>query len=570
MLREWIVTLYNHEDLDDFYDDMETPGGSLYIPDREVTVEKKRLISRNTHYMLTDEEAEAIKNDNRVRGVDLAELVNLTIQPSGYKIEDGIFAKDWGAGGPPYTSLTDLNWGLLRQSESSNRSNWGDNGTPELTSDLIITASGRNVDVVIFDGHIDPNHPEFTVNSDGSGGSRINQYNWFQNNIGFGTGTYTYTPYVDGSNAARTSDNDHGVHVGGTVAGNTQGWARDANIYNINPLGSNSNFGTLGLDSSTYWDYVRAWHNNKPINPVTGRKNPTITNHSYGSSITYNSDGFGPVTSVTFRGVTYSPGRALTVAELQARGFFTNDTSPGPIPYYFTSSISDFEDAINDGILTMSAAGNESWKIVNPSDQDYNNSFLATYNGSNFLWWLHRGNGMGAGIDSNITVGAVGVNVEDYKGNFSNCGSQVDIFAAGTAIQSSLHTVSGEQGSTVYDARNTTYYLGKYSGTSMACPQICGMLACLAEHWPNMTQAEATQWLVDFCNKNQMGDTGADNAMDVQSLQGAPNKFARWINQRPVNGGTYPRKNFRPRTVDDDPVHYGKRVYPRPRIRRRG
>jgi hypothetical protein len=36
MLKEWIVTLYNHEDLESFYKDMETPGGSLYIPDREI------------------------------------------------------------------------------------------------------------------------------------------------------------------------------------------------------------------------------------------------------------------------------------------------------------------------------------------------------------------------------------------------------------------------------------------------------------------------------------------------------------------------------------------------------
>lgn len=787
MLREWIVTLYNHEDLDDFYDDMETPGGSLYIPNRAVTVEKKRPISRNTHYMLTDEEAEAIKNDNRVRDADLAELVNLTIRPAGYKIEDGIFAKDWAG------SSTDLNWGLYRQSETIrtslidttswvagqtgsigyygqngdtvenarvsdtdpwgntsvvwetrttggnnadggwntdffaidrsklyrfsvwvrrtsstsggtfylgtnsdggvfstsdglekgnpywecrstsiltqnqwylvcgfvypsntthtgnhpdsgfyaagsttkvntlgycnivsdlkwgptsltaqhrcyhyyctdnttrlqfydpridlcdgdepsisqlvndtvNKTNWGDNGTSELTSDLTVTASGRNVDVVIFDGHIDPDHPEFAVNSDGTGGSRVIQYNWFQNDIGFGTGTYVYTPYVDSGNPARSEDNDHGVHVGGTVAGNTQGWARDANIYNISVYTSNPSWGSLGLDSSTYWDYVRAWHNNKPINPVTGRKNPTVTNHSYGNKLSFNSGLFGPVTSVTYRGTTFAPGRGLTTAELQERGFYTNDDSPGPQPYYFTSKISDFEDAISDGILTMSAAGNESWKIVNPDDQDYDNSFLATYNGTNFSWWLHRGTGGGAGINSNLTVGAVGINVEDYKGNFSNCGSQVDIFAAGTAIQSALHTASGSAGSSVLDPRDptNTYYLGKYQGTSMATPQVCGMLACLAEHWPNMTQAEATQWLIDFCNKNQIGDTREDDAMDRQSLQGAPNRFARWINQRPVDGGTYPQRNFRPRTVDGDPVHYGKRVYPRPRIRRRG
>ena len=32
-MEEYVVTLRNKEDLDDFYNDMETPGGDLYIPD---------------------------------------------------------------------------------------------------------------------------------------------------------------------------------------------------------------------------------------------------------------------------------------------------------------------------------------------------------------------------------------------------------------------------------------------------------------------------------------------------------------------------------------------------------
>jgi subtilisin family serine protease len=359
--------------------------------------------------------------------------------------------------------------------------------------------------------------------------------------------------------------------VAGTAVGNTQGWARDANIYNISIYGTNQNFGTLGLDASTYWDYVRAWHNSKPINAVTGRRNPTITNHSYGSSITYTTGDFGPVTQVTYRGTNFAPGRALTVGEMQARGFFTNDTTPGPSPFYSTAREADIQDAIDDGIVVISAAGNESWKIVNSSDQDYNNSFLATFQGTNFSWWLHRGNGGGgAGYAPVITVGAVGINKEEYKGTFSNCGNQVDIFAAGTAIQSSLHTASGSLSSSSFDPRNSSFYFGKYQGTSMATPQVTGIITCLAEHWPNIRQTEAIQWLIDFCNKNQMGNTGEDNPMQVLSLQGAPNRFAKWTNQRPVDGGTFPQRNFRPRTVDGDPVYYGKRLWPRPRIRRRG
>jgi hypothetical protein len=78
-----------------------------------------------------------------------------------------------------------------------------------------------------------------------------------------------------------------------------------------------------------------------------------------------------------------------------------------------------------------------------------------------------------------------------------------------------------------------------------------------------MTQAEAQTWLIDNANSDQMADTEADDPMDRDSLQGAPNKYLRWINQRSVTGTTFPQKNFRKRPTS------GK-THPRPRIRRRG
>jgi hypothetical protein len=550
MLKEWIVTLHRKEDLESFYEDMETEGGNLFIPNRAVELVNRRSISRNTHYMLTYDEAQMLKADDRVWDVELAELIEITTKPSGYTITNGQFDKQWTA------DINDKNWGLLRQSESSNRANWGDDGTSTITSNLTITASGKNVDVVIFDGHIDPAHPEFAVNSDGSGGSRVVQYNWLQNNIGSGTGTYVYTPYVDGSNEQRTSDNNHGCHVAGTVAGNTQGWARDANIYNINIYGTNQNNGTAGFSSSTYWDYVRAWHLSKPVNSTTGRKNPTISNHSYGSSITLGADNFGNATRAVYRGVDFNPGRNLTVAELRARGFYT-DSINATVPYYFTAREADIQDAIADGIIVVAAAGNNYWKIVNSSDQDYDNIFYATYFGTNYTWNTNRGTGSGAGYAPVITVGAVSNNRLENKATFSNCGSQVDIFAAGEAIQSSLHSGASN------DPRNSSYQLGKYQGTSMASPQVAGILALLAESWPNMTQAQAQAWLINNANQNQMLDTETDDSMDTSSLQGAANLFARWFNQRATTGSTFPQKNFRARPTTG-------LAYPRPRIRKRG
>ena len=555
-LREWIVTLHKHEDLDDFYNDMETPGGNLFIPNRSVEVANRRNTSRNTHYMLTYDEAMLLKADDRVWDVELAEIANLTTKPSGYTITNGQFNKSWS---PITGDSNHLNWGQLRHKEAANIGNWGDNGTVQLTSTFTTTASGKHVDVLIVDGHVDPSHPEFAVNQDGTGGSRVVQYNWFQNDIGFGTGTYTYTRSGSYTNSIDVDDNNHGCHVAGTVAGNKYGWARDAMIYNISPYATNPNWGTLGLDSNTYWDYVRAWHNSKPINPVTGRRNPTVSNHSYGSIIPIGQSGFGFIKKIVYRGVTYDPGRDLTTAELQARGCYAPTTSV-LVPNYFTSRIADIQDAINDGIIIVAAAGNEYWKTVNSSDQDYNNTYTFTYSGFDFTYPLHRGNGSAAGYAPVINVGAMSNNFGEDKAVFSNCGSMVDVYAAGEAINSSLMTTGNYIGP---DPRNNSYFVGKYQGTSMASPQVCGVVALLAESWPSITQAEAHAWIVDNAVDNLMLDTQTDNAMDVQSLQGAPNKILRWINQRVETGTTFPQKNFKSRPTSGI-------TYPRTRIRRRG
>lgn len=553
--KEWIVTLHRKEDLEAFYEDMETPGGNLYIPDRAVEVANKRLISRNTHYMLTDDEAQFVKSDPRVWDVEPAELLDLATRPS-YVIDNGDFDKGWSG------STTDINWGLLRHSEATNRNNWGDGGTTQITDDLTITASGKNVDVVIVDGHIDPAHPEFAVNPDGSGGSRVVQFNWFSltNQVSGGSnGTYVYDRSGSYTNSIDVDDNNHGCHCAGTVAGNTQGWARDAKIYNISPYGTNPN----SLSSSLMWDYIRAWHNSKPINSVTGRRNPTITNNSYGSSfvtggtIAANGYNSGNITRINYRGTDFNPGRDLTVQELNDRGCYGSAVAGIRIPYYSTSRFADIQDAMDDGIIVVASAGNEYWKTVNSSDQDYNNSYEMTLNGTNYTWWLHRGTSSGAGYGPVINVGALGNDNNEDKAVFSNCGSQVDIYAAGEAIQSSLHT------GTYSDPRNSSYKFGKYQGTSMAGPQVAGVLACLAESWPNMNQTEAHQWVIDTSGKDLMFDTETDDATDVQSLQGAPNRILRWINQRPETGNSYPQRNFKPRPTTGH-------TYPRPRIRRRG
>jgi len=560
MQLEYIVTLHRREDLESFYEDMETEGGDLFIPNRAVEVANKRPVSRNTHYMLTIDEVELLRQDDRVWAVEPAALGNLD-EPAGYKIDEK-FSKDW------FSDTSDTNWGLLRHSEELNRTNWGADGTTNISDELYISASGKHVDVVIVDGHIDPLHPEFSVNPDGTGGSRVVQFNWFSLNpqVTFtNAGTYLYETNGSYTDPSNVQENNHGVHVAGTVAGNTQGWAREANIYNIYPYsnGPNGSAGSGGL----VWDYIRVWHENKPINPETGRRNPTITNHSYGSPIRPGhatlSNGLGLVERMNYRGQDFNPGRELTVAELQARGCYVSGANDSmEIPYYFTGRFADMEDAHDAGVISTGSAGNDYWKMVVGGDQDYNNTITVPweYTSGQFInqtFYIHRGSGSQSAYPNQIAVGALSNDVDEAKTGFSNCGNLVDIYAAGEGIISSLLTGGSA------DPRNGAYQLGKYQGTSMAAPQIAGLLACLAEHWPNINQISSQSWLINNATTDEMYDSDLDDPMEIESLQGGPNKMARWYNLRQETGNNFPRRNFKERTTSG-------LCYPRQRIRRRG
>jgi hypothetical protein len=288
---EYIVTLKHFEDLDKFYNEMESAEQLVnsVLPNRVVAVVNLKPTSLSTHFMMTEWEALELKADPRVFAVE--------IHPRYLGITSGTYSttiqtsSNWDKSSSSSSSM--LNWALLRCSEGSQRSGWGQDSTSSQTGTVQITATGKNVDCVIVDaGNPDINTPEYAVNADGTGGSRMVSYNWYQHNpevTGGGVGTY--------SNAT----NSHSVHVSGTVAGNTQGWARDANIYNIY-----YDTGNPG-DFSLVFDYVRAFHRNKAVNNSTGRKNPTITNNSWGQSIFPSQWSLSDITAVTYRGTRYTP-----------------------------------------------------------------------------------------------------------------------------------------------------------------------------------------------------------------------------------------------------------------------
>jgi len=295
--KEYIVSVNDFQDLESIYDDLETQGKTP--PDLELTrsIEclHRRATSRNTHYLLADWEADALRNDSRIKSVTLAPHYLGIKAGTSHTIQS---SSNWDKSSS--TSSAMKNWGLLRCIEGTQRSGWGGTGyngngtgTPAAVGVIGLTQTGRNVDVVVCDSNgIVWDHPEYAVNVDGTGGSRAIQYNWYQHNAEIGNGANSTYSYGVG---------DHSTHVAGTVAGNTQGWARNANIYNLfYDSGNPGNF-------SLVFDYIRAFHRNKAVNNTIGRKNPTIVNNSWGMSIFPSEWSFSDITAVTYRGTRYTP-----------------------------------------------------------------------------------------------------------------------------------------------------------------------------------------------------------------------------------------------------------------------
>jgi subtilisin family serine protease len=549
MEKVYVVTLKNFDDLEEFYDDMETPGGNLYIPNRKVECNLRRTISRNTHYSLTEDEAELLRRDSRVLAVEL--LPNeLGLEPTPFWTQTGVFEKSSDI------DSFDKNWGLARIIEGGQTSGWGTNSFfTQRSSTIKTTSSGKNVDVVIVDAHINPQHPEFAVNDDGTGGSRVNQIDWFQYSTALGVPTTLTYDYSDISS-------NHGTHVAGTIAGNTQGWARDSRIFNMEFAYAGSNFAGTNWELVLF-DYIRYWHKNKDINPSTGRRNPTIVNNSWGYSLSTNFP-LGDIFQVMYRGtITPLSGLPNPIKKqtLEQNGVpVPFDDYLYRVPARYSALDADVQDAINDGVLMIGSAGNSYWNCSVNTQQDWDNFIVVS--GQQIF---HSRGSSPAAAGNSICVGSIGTMSQEYKSTFSNYGSRVDIYAPGSNIVSSVYdaTAGSEFGIQLEnDPRSPQYKIGSISGTSMSSPQVSGLLACLAEQLPNMNQSIARQYILGKSKAGQISSTGG-NAGDYTSLGTTSNNIYAYYNKdRPEVGMSQPKYNFNVRGSSG-------MTYPRVSIQRR-
>ncbi len=465
-------------------------------------------------------------------------------------------------GSPPNTSAsgtcevfknynsTDLQWGHVHcAGTSSQRAKGsfgvrGDGATYENVSTSVdIHNDGKHVDVIIVDDPMAYDAAEWK--SPSTNNSRFVQYQWFNelNSIvssidddsqTLPTGTITYR---QGTAEAEY----HGMHVGSTVAGKHYGWAREANIYNMAitaAYASGQRFSGLYVH-----DYIRAFHLNKAVNSTTGRRNPTLTNHSYGSVYYMQADQgvfqFTDLVSVRWRGTTYNSGNPNSSGWTQS-GVETDfgirfGSGTNYYPAYSAAIAADVQDAIDDGVVFVGAAGNDNLLLAEHNDADWNNYLVYQYDASTqYSLYFCRGGAPNTPDVPVINVGALHNTRNFPRAPFTQYGPGITVFAPGVSILGAFGNTGFADTKTGYGSGN---YFNSLSGTSMASPQVCGVLATIATAKRRFAQSDAIGYIQRNSELNDMTfDSGNGSHSDATCQKGSPNKYLLSKNPRPTSG----------------------------------
>jgi subtilisin family serine protease len=465
MEREYNVILNKGVDYNAFWHEMETAGHyGTGIPERAVAIVNDRsVMQRQCHYALTDAEAESLRLDPRVLDVEIPpeQQPDLIVGPCA--VQRG----NWNYFA---SSSVALNWGMFRCVTSDN-SNFAQASNGEFPYML----DGTGVDIVVQDTGCQPDHPEW---QDANGVSRFQAINWFTASGVSGTQSANF--YLDYYG--------HGTHAAGTAAGKTYGWAKNARVYAIHiPLGVAGD--EFAMPISTSFECILGWHLNKPIDPVTGFRRPTVVTASWGSFNTYTSfDG------VEYRGQEYGDS---VRTDLGMTSYF-NDNRFSARNSSYDAAVSEL---IDNGIMYVHAAGNNTITADVPGGPDYNNNIFEEFIGIEYnRRYYQRGMSPSDPSQRSINVGSAAVlgfgSPPNNKASYSNTGNFVDLFAPGDDIISAW---SNQAPQGIPYPQNNSFFIQYLSGTSMACPQVAGFVACLYQRWPGATVEFIKNQLIGNC-----------------------------------------------------------------------
>jgi subtilisin family serine protease len=476
-MKEYIVTLNKDADLDAFWAEIENSGNlAPTVPVRPVAIVNNRdPMPRLCHYLLTDQEADTLRQDPRVAGVEIPPEHNPDIILSRNRTVQ--FRDNFNK---TSLSISDyVNWGLVRNSSLTN--SYGNSLISNIGYGYFVDGTG--VDMVIVDSGIQANHPEFRYV--GNLTSRVQQIDWFT--ASGVTGTMPGNFYTDYSG--------HGTHVAGIAAGQTYGWAKNAAVYAIKLEGlQGATDPGSGLTMDQTFDVLVGWHERK-MNPASGyyTGRPTVVNMSF-------SYGAGIVNNFYLQGGNYRGNNWSTANVWSNNTYGLTWYSGTTCPVRLTSVDDGVETLVDAGINVCIAAGNENLKIDVPGGLDYNNylTTVQSVSGIGNLFYYQRGASPYSG--NALIVGAMDSTVysstTDQKATYSMAGPGVDIFAAGSNVMSACSNVDDIGGGQTY-YWNSNYKQINIGGTSMASPQVAGIVSFYLEQNPNASPSTVKDWTVN-------------------------------------------------------------------------
>ena len=500
MEREYTVIANTREDLPALEAEITASSGAGPIPNRSVDIANPRPGSRiQTHFMLTDEEAEALRADPRVRAVE--------IPPEQREdISIGLHASQPGQYTRGTVDNLDVNWGLRRCIETTNV--YGINPFPITPGGYNYALDGTGVDVVIQDSGIDPDHPEW---EDANGISRFQNVDWY---------TLSGLPGTQDANFYDDYDG-HGTHCAGIAAGKTYGWAKGARIYAQKLAGLEGFFDPgPGISIADAFDTIRLWHTSK------GGSRPTVVNMSWG----YTGSSPTEPTGGIYRGQSWTY-LSETDEELWDSYGIVSKYGDGSrrFPSQVVSVDAEVEDMISDGIHICIAAGNDYYKSDLPGGADYNNEVTI----SGVTRFYHRPSSPyspNAFIVGNIDTATffTGSDNLDRTAASSKKGPAVNIWAPGTNIMSTTsRNADTDKFNPVDYPNDPTYKIMSIGGTSMAAPQVAGLCALHLQVLPNLTPAQLQSRM--FAQTKPVIYQTANNDTDYRSsstsILGSPNRM---------------------------------------------
>jgi subtilisin family serine protease len=566
-LKEYIISIVEGKTIDDLESLLtSTTSGLDGVPDRTVDVANPRLLNeRQTHFYLADDEAELLRTH--------PDVLDVSINPHSYLKALNYTQVDNFNRGPGSTannggSTLYTNWGLRRV-------NLGTYEDTTANANYDYHLDGTGVDVVIQDNGVQDGHPEW---EDRDGNIRFIQHDWY---LAAGVSGVMPTGHYG-------SVGNHGSHVAGTVAGKHYGWAKNSTIYALRydlfdleawdlirlwhqnkPVDSRTGIRRPTIVNAS-WGY-RWFYNNSGLggNQVsrTYRGTTTITNAqssaqgqitAFGGAHNFTSIADNIATKqMTDAGVIYVKAAGnyyhktdssvdKTILNINSTTLQMKHTMGVAVGHVLTAvsgcSITPGTTVtvINDGktvVISSAITLTSGPVVINFKGPDYDNAY--TYS----TGWAFGAVAAGSPIyyqrpgspwsPDTITVGNIdnilnGSN-QEQRSTSSEHGPGVDIYAPGSAISSATRNGGSGYGSEAVYPYNTDYRIARISGTSMAAPQVCGLLACYLSINPTATAEDCKEWLANTASvRGQMfGETGLTN--DYTNYRSTNGGIARYL-----------------------------------------